>query len=133
MEMAARGGEKTYESLSAVPAVKSVEGAPLSGVEFFGAGDSGMLLQFGGARLEIMSGTRVEAATGTQPLDAASLRDALEAAAGSRVAHVGVEPGRVMTLAFATGLTLSVSLDHHDRPGLESAAYYDAAWRYEAY
>ena len=48
MEMAARVGEKSYESLSAVPAVKSVEGAPLSGVEFFGAGDSGMLLQFGG-------------------------------------------------------------------------------------
>jgi hypothetical protein len=133
MEMAARVGEKSYENIEAAPAVQAVEGAALSGVEFFGAGGAGMLLQFGGSRLEIMTGTRVDARRGDVHLDRTALRGAVEAAEGARVHRVHVEQGRELTLEFDGGLTLAVSLRAEERQGPEAAAYYDASWRYEAY
>lgn len=133
MQMATRVSDQSYESLEAVPAVQAVEGSPLSGVEFFGAGDAGLLLQFGGSRLEIMPGTHVEAARGQEHVSPGQLREALYHASGSPVVHVNLVRGRALTLEFQGGLTLAVTLQPDDSMGLESAAYYDAAWRYEAY
>jgi hypothetical protein len=133
MEMAARVGDKSLERIEGTPAVEAVEGAPLTGVEFFGIGDEGLLLQFGGSRLEIMPGTHVDASRGGAAVSALELRAALSRAAGLRVSRVRVDRGRRLTLEFAGGLVLAVSLHPQDRPGLESAAYYDEAWRYEAY
>ena len=133
MEMAARVGEKSYESIEAAPAVQAVEGAALTGVAFFGERGAGMLLQFGGSRLEIMSGTHVEATRGADHLDAAQLRGAVEAAEGAHVQRVHVVHGHELTLEFDGGLVLAVSLLPEARNGPEAAAYYDAAWRYEAY
>ena len=133
MEMAARVSEKTYGENDEVPALQAVEGTTLSGLEFFGEGDAGMLLQFGGARLEIMAATPVSAANGEAPLRAAEVRGALEAAEGAAVRRVHVEWGRELRLEFVGGLILTVSLRAEDRAGLEAAAYYDQSWRYEAY
>ena len=133
MEMAARVSEKSYERMEAAPAVQAVEGAALSGVEFFGERGAGMLLQFGGSRLEIMTGTRVEGTRGADHLDAVQLRGAVEAAEGTLVQRVRVEHGRELTLEFDGGLVLAISLRAEERQGPESAAYYDASWRYEAY
>jgi hypothetical protein len=133
MEMAARVGEKSYESIVAPPALQAVEGAPLTGVEFFGERGAGMLLQFGGSRLEIMSGTHVEATRGNELLDAAELRGAVAAAEGTHVHRVHVVHGQELTLEFDGGLVLAVSLRPEARNGPEAAAYYDPAWRYEAY
>jgi hypothetical protein len=133
MEMAARVSEKSYEHMEAAPAVQAVEGAALSGVAFFGERGAGMLLQFGGSRLEIMTGTRVEGTRGPDHLDADQLHSAVEAAEGTHVHRVRVEHGRELTLEFDGGLVLAISLRPEERKGPESAAYYDASWRYEAY
>lgn len=133
MQMAARVSENVYESIGAAPAVQAVVGAPLSGVEFFGARDEGMLLQFGGSRLEIMAGTPIQASLRGNPVGPDELHAALYSASGSPVSGLAVERGRRLTIEFAAGLVLTVSLKPQERAGLESAAYYDEAWRYEAY
>lgn len=133
MQMATRVSEKAFEHIESVPAVKAVEGAPLSGAEFFGENGSGLLLQFGGSRLEIMCGADLEASREGEPLAPGALRAALASSSGKPVTRVRVERGRALTIDFAGGLRLTVSLRGDSRTGLESAAYYDEAWRYEAY
>jgi hypothetical protein len=133
MEMAARVGEKSYENIREHPAVLAVEGAPLTGIEFFGPLDSGLLLQFAGMRLEVAPGTPISAFHGASPVVAGDLRAELYATSGSPVARVRIEHGRSLTLEFARGLTLSIALGGAPQGRLEAAAFFDESWRYEAY